>query len=271
MRRASLLLACFLSACGGKEGTSTDRADAVTPGVPGTAAPAPPATMAPTLAGNISLVGARGQFGASAFFPVAPTPTEPLGPGCVSRTSSGTASDGASAGDIVVDVKGGARSLTLSYDAARGTYDDASFEGVVPAGSAIALHAAGSPSVPAFDATAATAAEAHIDQPLDGAGLSRDATDLEVAWTPMQEPLLVVSVQIANTTIVCRFEATTGHGVVPSALIRKAVRAAEGTSCAGACASLSIFTGHTTKVTAGAYDILVTSGANVSRVLTLAK
>lgn len=271
MRRASLLLSCFLVACGGKERPSIDHADAVPPDAPGTAAPTPPAPTAPTLAGNISLLSVGGQFGASAFFALAPSPTEPLGPGCTSRTSSGDASDSASAGDIVVDLERGARSLRLTYDDANHTYDDASLEGIVRAGSAITLHAAGTASVPAFDATAATAAEAHLVQPLDGAALSRDATDLEVAWTPMQEPLFVVSVQIVDTTISCRFDASTGHGVVPSTLIRKAVLAAEATSCTGACTSLSVFTGHTTKVTAGAYDVFVTSGANVSRVLTLAK
>jgi hypothetical protein len=218
------------------------------------------------------LLSAGGQLAVSAMFPVAGTPAaETLDSSCISRTDGGSVTDSVSAGDIVVQVPTGGRSLTLSYDAGKRAYDDAALEGIVPAGSPVEIRAAGAADVPAFAVTSAAAEEAKLAAPLEGATILHEATDLDVAWTPMQEQLLVVSLQIAETTISCRFGATTGHGVVPSALIRQAIKAAEGSTCIGSCVSVSVFTGHTTKVGAGAYDVFVTNGANVSRVLTLAK
>jgi hypothetical protein len=168
-------------------------------------------------------------------------------------------------------VAGGARTLRLSYDAAKRAYDDASFDGTVAAGSPVTIHAAGTTDVPAFDVTGAAAEPAQLAEPLEGAALASDASDLEVKWTPMKEPLLVASLQIGDTTISCRFGASTGRGVVPGALIRPAVAAADGLACVGPCVNLTLFTGHTTKVTAGAYDVFVTNGAVVAHGLTLAK
>jgi hypothetical protein len=261
-----------LAACGGRsEGPASAPADTTTPPVPPAPAAGPTSSAAPRISGSISVLRAGAELAASASFPLAGSDAaEALGPGCALRTSNGSALVSVSAGTVVVDVTGGS-SLKLSYDATTRAYENATFEGAVPAGSPLAIHASGSADVPAFDTTITAAAEATLIEPSEGTSIGQDAADLDVTWTPMEEPIFVVSVQLANTTIACRFGSSTGHGVVPSALLRQAVKASGGTACAGSCASVSVFTGHTTQVTAGAYDVFVTGSAVSSRALTLAR
>lgn len=273
MRIPLLLLASLLVACGGRaegSGSPTGGATSTPEAPPSAMEPASP----PRLSGNISLIRAGDRLAVSALFPLAGAPTAvPLGPDCISRpaTSSGPL-DSASAGEIIVDAPSGDLSLRLCYDATKRAYDDATFEGAVPAGSPITVHASGTVDVPAFDVTGEAAEAAKLAEPPQGASIARDSNDLAVTWTPMQEPLLVASLQIGDTTISCRFDAPTGHGVVPGALIRTAVKAvAKDTSSVSPWVSLSLFTGHTTTVTSGSYDVFVTHGAFVAHGLMLAK
>ena len=272
MRPSPLFLACLVVGCGGRADESGQPIPAAS-STPPTADVSPSAPAGPARSGNISLTSAGGRLAVSAHFPLAGAPAaQTLGPECISRTdATGSALESVSAGEIVVNLPSGGRTLKLSYDATKRAYEDASLEGAVAAGSPVTIRVAGTADVPAFDVTGAAAETAQLAEPLEGATLARDSTDLEVMWTPMEEPLLVVSLQIGDTTISCRFGASTGRGVVPAALIRPAVKAAEGIACVGPCVSLSVFTGHTTKVTAGAYDVFVTHSALVSHGLTLAK
>lgn len=272
MRIPLLLLACSLVACGGRadgSGGPTGGATSIPEAPPSAMAPA----SAPRLSGNISLIRAGDRLAASALFPLAGAPPAvPLGPDCISRTAASGALDSASVGEIIVDLASGDLALKLSYDATKRAYDDATFEGAVPAASPITIHASGSADVPAFDVTGAAAEAAELAEPRQGASIARESNDLAVTWTPMQEPLLVASLQIGDTTISCRFDAPTGHGIVPGALIRNAVKAvADDTSWVSPWVSLSLFTGHTTMVTSGAYDVFVTHGAFVAHGLMIAK
>lgn len=273
MRLAIVFVASLLSACGRIE--ETPEVPSPAPSTPPD--PSPPAVVtAPTLQGSISFWSFNGALDAHASFPTTlPPPSTSIGPGCSmanDTTREASVEDDANAGDIVIVPPDAAKSLTLSYDAAKRAYEPASTDGWVLGGPPVRVHANGAAGVPAFDTTVAAAADVRFEAPLEGAPLSPEGGDLDVRWSKTEAPLFVVTLFAAGGSVECSFQSSAGHGVIPSALVRQATTLPAGHPCTGTCsATLGISAGDTTRVIAGRYDVFVTHGTQVVRALTLAK
>ncbi len=177
MRPSPLFLACLVVGCGGRADESGQPIPAAS-STPPTADVSPSAPAGPARSGNISLTSAGGRLAVSAHFPLAGAPAaQTLGPECISRTdATGSALESVSAGEIVVNLPSGGRTLKLSYDATKRAYEDASLEGAVAAGSPVTIRVAGTADVPAFDVTGAAAETAQVVWPVKTLRLTQGPT-----------------------------------------------------------------------------------------------
>ena len=270
LRLAFVLVA--LVGCGKIESTPDEPSSEV-PGPPGEAkvpAPDPGAAKpaAPRYGGGISMSSGRGAFFASAGFPFDPL-TGGKGSNCTySDGRAGGEAASASAGDIVIAVpaRDGLKTSTVKFDTSMKSYETASLdapggrERLEAPGASIHVRAKGD-AIPAFEANVLAAYDTSLIDPPKDAVISATSGDLVVRWTDAGNDIVFANLEVGYASVSCRFKASAKEGVIPAALVEKAIANAGGdtASCVG-CVSLILQALRTTEITAGDFLILVSHG-----------
>ena len=246
-------------------------------------ATAPVATAVPTRQGIVQLNTGTSPAGVDVWanFPIAPEATFDsieFGSQCrlyenVPPPSEPRPSD--SAGDVVVDLPslGNERAVTIPFREATHYYTlpDPRPTWQLPGGVPIRVRAPGG-TIPAFEGSILSAYPAQLLEPLSGAVLHRDATDLAVRWQSANTRT-VVGLHIGAAQAFCEFSPGATSGVIPGALLRRVVANANTSACQGAaCASLTIaWTSEAAQahVIVGDLDVTIGHWLNDRRSLTL--
>jgi hypothetical protein len=215
------------------------------------------------------------DLGASAHFSI--DPKEPplfVASGCSLFESRVTSDVSQNAGNIVIDAaKRG--SMTLAFDPRQKEYGVGSLSGAGEAGALIRIQAAGGLAVPAFEGNVRLATVGtRVLEPAEGATLPRaggaDRPDFVIRWEDSGNETLEASLSVQGSHIECTFPAAAGQGIVPGALVEKAIARMDSSKCTGACgARLWLSFGNWQRVTAGDYDVHISSSSSDIRELRL--
>ena len=224
----------------------------------------------------------------SASFPrVTDLAGTPIARGCALREvprfgSTSTTPPSESAGNIFVEVAAADKPLTttLAFDPSTRAYDTSLLEGtkrdgrVDLPGGAIHIRASGgkaSTAVPAFDTTVRAAFALRLEEPAANAAISSTSGDLVLRWTDAGNQALIVNLWFGDEDLVCQFEPADGKGIVPAALLQKALAAERARAPIGAPgpsqALLSIYGMNTSTVASGDFDVSLTRSVIDGRTL----
>jgi hypothetical protein len=106
-----------------------------------------------------------------------------------------------------------------------------------------------------------SADDVRIESPAGGLALPSQAEDVAITWSASRNEVVFVTLLLGGAAqVLCRFPASARSGVLPGALVARALAEARVSSCGGDCNLLQLTAIRSTTVRAGDYEILVSHG-----------